>query len=100
VNQPSFSQRVAEDRRLSILLLLSASQGGSANEALLQAALADYGHEPSLDQIRADLAWLAEQGLAATSDMHGLTVGRILARGEDVAAGRALVPGVKKPVRR
>ena len=96
----TFMQRMAEDRRLSILLLLTASPGGAANEALLQAALPDYGHEPSLDQVRADLAWLAEQGLTETSDIHGLAVGRILARGEDVAAGRAIVPGVKKPSRR
>lgn len=100
MSKTSFAQHVAEDRRLSVLLLLTASPGGAANEALLQAALPDYGHEPSLDQVRADLAWLAEQGLVETSDMHGLAVGHILARGQDVAAGRAVVPGIKRPVRR
>ena len=96
----SYLKHMAEDRRLSILLLMAASQGGAANEALLQAALPDYGHEASLDQVRADLAWLAEQGLVETRDLHGLTVGHILARGEDAAAGRATIPGVKRPVRR
>lgn len=93
----SYPQLVTEDRRLSILLLLEASPGGSGNEALLHSALADFGHTPSHDQVRIDLAWLAEQGLATTRDTHGLVVATITARGQDVAWGRAVVPGVKKP---
>ena len=93
----SYPQLVTEDRRLSILLLLDAAPGGVGNEALLHAALADFGHTPSTDQIRVDLAWLAEQGLATTRDTHGLVVATITTRGQDVALGRAVVPGVKKP---
>lgn len=96
----TFEERVAASRRLYILVLLAASPGGSANEALLQAALDGYGHKPSLDQVAGDLAWLAEQGLVEASALHGLNMGRITARGEDVAAGRAKVPGVERPVRR
>ncbi len=93
-----YVRRVAEDRRLSILLLLAEAPGGRSNEALLQAALPIYGHDPSLDIIRGDLAWLAEQGLVTTDEPAGLVVARVTARGEDAAAGRARVPGVKKPV--
>ena len=92
-----YPELVAEDRRLSILLLLDAAPGGIGNEALLHAALPDFGHEPSSDQIRVDLAWLAEQQLVTTRDTHGLMVATISARGQDVAGGRARVPGVKKP---
>lgn len=93
----SYPQLVTEDRRLSVLLLLDASPGGVGNEALLHSALTDFGHSPSGDQVRVDLAWLAEQGLLTTRDTHGLVVATITARGQDVALGRAVVPGVKKP---
>jgi hypothetical protein len=95
-----FAQRMEEDRRLSILLLLGEAPGGGGNEALLHAALPDtYGHNPSLDQVRADLAWLAEQGLVTTRDLSGLMVATITPRGRDVAEGRARTPGVARPRR-
>ncbi len=92
-----YLQRIAEDRRLSILLLLDASPGGAANEALLQSALPEFGHDPSADQVRTDLAWLAEQRLLGQRDMQGLMVATITVRGIDAAHGRATVPGVKRP---
>ena len=88
---------LAEDRRLSILLLLDASPGMAANEALLSTAITDFGHYPTADQLRADLAWLAEQQLLSTSDVHGLVVATLSERGADAAHGRAVVPGVKRP---
>lgn len=87
------------DRRLSILLLLAQDAQGSANELLLQEALPNLGHDPSLDAVRADLAFLEECGLVSLITLHDLVAARITARGEDVAAGRATVPGVKKPRR-
>lgn len=90
-----FGRLITEDRRLSILLLLD--DAVAANEALLQTALAQFGHSPSADQVAGDLAWLAEQGLATTSKLAGLVVARITTRGSDVANGRAVVPGVKRP---
>lgn len=87
------------DRRLSILLLLAQDAQGSANELLLQDALPNLGHDPSLDAVRADLAFLADCGLVTTTSLHDLVAARITARGEDVAAGRVTVPGVKKPRR-
>jgi Fe2+ or Zn2+ uptake regulation protein len=87
------------DRRISILLLLAQDAQGSANELLLQEALPNLGHDPSLDAVRADLAFLADSGLVTILDLHGLMAARLTARGEDVAAGRTTVPGVKKPRR-
>jgi len=93
----SYVQHLAEDRRLSILLLLDAAPGSASNEALLQAALPEFGHDAPADVVRADLAWLAEAGLVTTRDTRGLTIATITQRGTDVAAGRARHPGVKRP---
>ena len=91
----AFAQMMAEDRRLSILLLLD--DAIAANEALLQTALSNFGHTPSADQVAGDIAWLAEQGLVTTSGLAGLVVAKITQRGSDVANGRAVVPGVQRP---
>lgn len=92
----SYVELLAADRRLSVLLLLDASPAGTGNEALLHAALPDFGHSPSADQVRADIAWLAEQGLLTARETAGLMVAALTPRGQDVATGRAVVPGVKR----
>jgi hypothetical protein len=95
----SYQQTITEDRRLSLLLVLSESAGYAGNAFLLQQAVADiYGHQVSLDQLRTDLAWLAEQGLVVCKTTGDVTVATLAARGVDVAAGRAVVPGVKRPM--
>ena len=93
----SFERHLSEDRRLSILILLAASAGYRANVYTIEAVLADMGHAVSNDRVLNDLAWLAEQGLLATSQVGGVTIGTINTRGVDVARGRAVVPGVKRP---
>jgi hypothetical protein len=88
-----------EDRRLSVLLVLSESTGYQANAFLLQTAIGSiYGHNVSADQVRTDLAWLAEQGLLQAATTGDVTMATLLTRGVDVAAGRAVVPGVKRPL--
>jgi hypothetical protein len=57
-----------------------------------------YGHTASLDQVRTDLAWLAEQGLVSSRTTADVTIATLTARGVDVATGRAVQPGVKKPM--
>lgn len=91
-----YLEALAADRRLSLLILLETSPGATANEALLQTALAQFGHVAAADQVRGDLAWLAEQGLVTTRDTAGLMVASLTERGGDVALGRATVPGVKR----
>lgn len=88
-----------EDRRLSILLVLSESPSYSANLFLVQTAVAQiYGHNTSLDQLRTDVAWLTEQGLLTAKTTGEVTVAALTQRGVDVAAGRAVQPGVKRPM--
>lgn len=94
----SFANLLAEDRRLCFLRLLTQAPAASANTYVLHAALADMGHSCSADQVETDASWLSEQGLVTVDDLGKIRVVKLTARGDDVAAGRALVPGVKKPV--
>ena len=94
----SFSQIVAEDRRLAILRILEGSAEYRANLYLLQRMLAEQGHSTSLDTINTDLAWLAEQGLLELETVGGVGIPQLVARGIDVACGRATVPGVARPM--
>ena len=92
-----FSEHVDEDRRLTVLLLLAESPDYRANQFLLQSALDGFGHAVSMDRIRADIAWLGEQGLVAVNETAGVMVPQLTARGLDVAQGRVTHPGVKRP---
>ena len=47
--------------------------------------------------MNADAAWLEEQGLVSCEDLGGIIVVKITQRGLDVAEGRAVIPGVKRP---
>lgn len=69
---------LTQDQRLVIVRSLN-EYHGELNESVLQDCLEAYGHKVSRDRVRVLLAWLAEQ---------------------DIADGRATVPGVKKPRRR
>ena len=92
-----FAAHLAEDRRLVILRVLLESAAYTANEYLLHSMVERLGHVVSSDRIVTDLAWLGEQGLISVDEVAGVRIARLLARGEDVARGRAEVPGVKRP---
>jgi hypothetical protein len=96
----SYAERITHDRRLLILRLLETSPGYEASECLLNSALGDFGHHTSADQLRTDLAWLAEQGLVETEDIADVIIATATRRGLDVAQRRATVPGVGSPSRR
>ena len=94
----SYTQKVVEDRRLVILRLLD-EVGGSANDAVLAEALRHWGHSVGRDLVKADLAWLADQGLVGVDRVGAADpyhVATITDRGAEVAAGLAHVPGVKR----
>lgn len=94
----SFANHIAADRRLAILRILEGSAEYRANLYLIQRLLADIGHSASLDTINTDLAWLAEQGLLELETVGGVNIPQLIARGLDVACGRAVVPGVARPM--
>lgn len=94
-----YREVVTEDRRLAMLHILAGDPGYSINDRIMQTALETIGHTASRDQIRGDFAWLKEQGLVtvdivADGKVH---VARLTERGGEVEAGRATVPGVKRP---
>lgn len=93
----SFEEHLTEDRRLVVLRLLMDSTGYQANAYIIEAALDDLGHQVSSWRVQADLTWLAEHGLITTTSLAGVTIAKITQHGHDVARGKAIVPGVKRP---
>ncbi len=91
-----YRRTVDEDLRLTILLLLLEAGNYDLNIYILQSALADFGHRPSQDKLQTELSWLTEQGLCDLSD-DAVVVAKLTQRGKDVAEGRQIVPGVKRP---
>lgn len=88
---------LTQDQRLVILRALVEMPGYEANESILHTVVGEFGHSISRDTVRAHLAWLDEQGLVSLREVAGIRIARLSERGGDVAAGRAHVPGVKKP---
>lgn len=64
---------------------------------VLAEMLDNFGHPATRDQVKTELAWLAEQGLMMLQEAGSVRVATLTERGQDVAAGRAVVPGVKRP---
>lgn len=94
----SYSDHLTEDRRLVILRLLEQVPGYALNNSVVHTGLAKFAHHVSRDVINSDFAWLAEQGLVEVETvMASVQVATLTARGMDVALGRAVVPGVKRP---
>jgi hypothetical protein len=94
----SFAAIQTEERRLVILRTLNEAAGFKANHVTLQKMCDGVGLTASGDQIKSDIAWLAEQGLVeSTAANEHITLAWITTRGADVAVGRARVPGVKLP---
>jgi len=92
-----FADYLREDQRLVILRVLIDMPSYRSNSSILYNVLDQFGHSPSRDQVKGELAWLAEQGLVEVEDVSGLLVATLTARGQDVAKGRVMVPGVKRP---
>lgn len=86
-----------EDQRLVILRVLAGMPSYTANSSVLHGLLGKFGHNPSRDQVKTEIQWLAEQGLVTIEAVSDLLIARITERGADVAAARVTVPGVKRP---
>ncbi|HDR0995739.1 winged-helix domain-containing protein [Pasteurella multocida] len=89
-----------KDQRLVILRTL-ADDGYDANESIIADVLEAYGHNISRDLVRNHLLWLEEQGLISIKRIPNgekdFFVAIITQRGLDVASGRVIVDGVKRP---
>lgn len=92
-----YSDFIRQDVRLVLLRLLVEMTAYRANSSVLTMALDSYGHTLSRDQVKTELHWLAEQGALTLQDVGPVIVATLLERGQDIAAGRARVPGIKRP---
>ena len=92
-----FEEVLTQDRRLVILRFLSEDSDYTLNTSILQTALGQVGHSCSRAQVETECAWLQEQGLVAVTSVGNINVVKLTGRGQDVADGRARVPGVKRP---
>ncbi len=93
----AFKDLLEEDQRLLILRSLFEMTGYDANESILDSILDTYGHKVSRDQVRTHLHWLEEQRLITLRNVSDCLIATLTARGEDVAMGQSIVPGVKRP---
>jgi hypothetical protein len=93
----TFAEFIRHDIRLVILRLLVDMTAYRANSSVLTMALDSYGHTLSRDQVKTELHWLAEQGALTLEDVGPVLVATLSERGQDIAAGRARVPGIKRP---
>lgn len=92
-----YSAFIREDQRLVMLRLLVELPGYTSNSSMLVQLLEQFGHVMTRDQVKTELAWLAEQGLVTAEDAGSVVLAKLTERGADVAAGRARQPGVKRP---
>ena len=108
----SYPNAIAADRRLLLLRALSQAHRYTAAARLLRSFLDSLGRPVGADLLQHDLAWLAEMGLIALDQStacpepalslsngpaEGETIATLLPRGLDVAEGRTVVPGVRRP---
>ncbi len=89
---------IAEDRRLAILRFLAEEQDYSLNDSVLHIALEKIGHAVARDVVKADLEFLRDIGLIKLElVLNKVLVAKITQRGFDVASGRTVVTGIKRP---
>ncbi|PZQ46320.1 MAG: hypothetical protein DI551_05240 [Micavibrio aeruginosavorus] len=92
-----FKDILDSDRRLAILRLLT-DVNGQANDSVIHKALDALGHaNQPRNQIRKDLQFLENNGLANIEWLEDVMIVSITERGDDAAHGRVDVVGVSRP---
>lgn len=92
-----FEEFLRHDMRLVLLRVLAQMPAYRSNSSILAGMLDRFGHAVTRDQVKTEMGWLAEQGLVQVVDAGDVSVGTLTERGQDVAAGRAVVHGVTRP---
>lgn len=95
----TFAERLRKDRRLVLLRLLSEQNGYRANNSVLHAGLNFLGVAAARDDVLTDLHWLQDQSLVRLhpTGVSEVMVAELTNRGNEVAQGHAVVPGVSRP---
>jgi hypothetical protein len=90
-----------QEYRRDIIALLEQDSDYAMSELILKKAVQALGNPIAKDRLRSQLQWLKEQALITVSilvdtDLH---TAKLTYLGEDVANGRATVPGIaRKPL--
>ena len=92
-----YRQLITENQRLAVLRFLKDDSDYTLNTSILQDGLTVIGLDISRDKLETEVNWLKEQGLVEIEHYRSVTVIKLTGRGLDVAEGRAVVPGVKRP---
>lgn len=93
----SFAETIQKHLRITLLRLLAEDPNYTINDSMLTDMTEEWGFTPSRDKVRTELAWLKDQGLVTLDDDPGITIATLTERGADVAKGRVVVPGIKRP---
>lgn len=88
---------IREHRRLTILRCLHEQADFRLNGSVILDELHAYSFNLSADELRTELAWLEEQGLLVQDMIGNLKIAELTERGADVAMGRTITPGVRRP---
>jgi hypothetical protein len=96
----NYADHFAKHLRIALLKALDTAPARRANSSILHSAMDGLGLTATRDQVKTELAWLAEQGLLTVEDLGGLYVATLTERGLDVAEGRTVAPGVQRPAPR
>jgi hypothetical protein len=93
----SYPQHLSSTVRLKMLQMLRKS-GVSCNHELMQIALESMGLRLSIDQVKAEMQFLADVRCASLLNVGHLMVIDILDKGIDVAKGLSVVPGIDRHI--
>lgn len=84
------------DQRLYVLKSL-VNMGYDANDQMLITALEAFGHRISHSDMIDHLSFLANLNLVVLSKIANLTKVELTQKGQDVADGRTLIIGIRRP---
>lgn len=94
----AYTVRVAEERRLMMLLILADVPERRLNLGTLYNALDGLGVPTTLADLRADAEFLVSQRLVERDEpAKGVTVLSLTAEGLETARGKRIHPGVMRP---
>ena len=96
----TFAGRIAATLRLVVLQVLAAAAKEGVpdlNDAILRSAASDFGPTPDIGQMEQAVDWLASKELVAVRRVGEFRVVSLTDLGGDVAAGRVVLEGVRRP---
>lgn len=92
----TFQELMHEDQRYLTLLSL-VHMGFDGNSNMIKTALDAYGHRVSSNELESILSWLSIFQLVELSKIGPFTKAKLTQKGQDVAEGREVVLGVRRP---